>query len=190
MDDVTDDDKADIHAQALADFKRCQDAEARNRNDARELIRFVNLSEQWPDDVRRARERDGRPCLTVNKVKKLVRQVCNEARQNKPSIKIKPVDYRSDNATADILSGIIRNIEYISNADAAYDTAIEHAATGGVGYLRVTIDYAYDDVFDLDVKIQRVADQFSVYGDPDSQAEDSRDWNTAFVTEWIFSRFK
>ena len=185
MDDVTDDDKADIHAQALADFKRCQDAEAQNRNDARELIRFVNLSEQWPDDVRRARERDGRPCLTVNKVKKLVRQVCNEARQNKPSIKIKPVDYRADNDTADILSGIIRNIEYISNADAAYDTAIEHAATGGVGYLRVTIDYAYDDVFDLDVKIQRVADQFSIYGDPDSQAEDSRDWNTAFVTEWI-----
>ena len=185
MDDVTDDDKADIHAQALADFKRCQDAEAQNRNDARELIRFVNLSEQWPDDVRRARERDGRPCLTVNKVKKLVRQVCNEARQNKPSIKIKPVDYRADNDTADILSGIIRNIEYISNADAAYDTAIEHAATGGVGYLRVTIDYAYDDVFDLDVKIQRVADPFSVYGDPDSQAEDSRDWDTAFVTEWV-----
>lgn len=184
MDDVKDDDN-DIHAQALADFKRCQDAEARNRNDARELIRFVNLSEQWPDDVRRARERDGRPCLTVNKVKKLVRQVCNEARQNKPAIKIKPVDYRADNDTADILSGIIRNIEYISNADAAYDTAIEHAATGGVGYLRVTIDYAYDDVFDIDVKIQRVADQFSIYGDPDSQAEDSRDWNTAFVTEWI-----
>lgn len=185
MDDVRDADKDDIHAQALADFKRCQDAEAQNRNDARELIRFVNLSEQWPDDVRRARERDGRPCLTVNKVKKLVRQVCNEARQNKPSIKIKPVDYRADNDTADILSGIIRNIEYISNADAAYDTAIEHAATGGVGYMRVTIDYAYDDVFDLDVKIQRVADQFSVYGDPDSQSEDSRDWNTAFVTEWI-----
>lgn len=185
MDDVKDDDKDDIHAQALADFKRCQDAEAQNRNDARELIRFVNLSEQWPSNVRRARERDGRPCLTVNKVKKLVRQVCNEARQNKPSIKIKPVDYRADNDTADILSGIIRNIEYISNADAAYDTAIEHAATGGVGYLRVTIDYAYDDVFDLDVKIQRVADQFSVYGDPDSQSEDSRDWDVAFVTEWI-----
>lgn len=179
------DDVKDVHAQALADFARCRDAEARNRNDARELIRFVNLSEQWPDDVRRARERDGRPCLTVNKVKKLVRQVCNEARQNKPSIKIKPVDYQSDNATADILSGIMRNIEYISNADAAYDTAIEHAATGGVGYLRVGIDYAYDDAFELDIKIERVADQFSVWGDPDSLAEDSNDWNVAFVTEWM-----
>lgn len=178
MDDV-------IHAQALKDFERCQSAESQNRNDARELIRFVNLSEQWTDDVRRARERAGRPCLTINKVKKLVRQVCNEARQNKPSIKIKPVDYKSDNDTADILSGIIRNIEYISNADAAYDTAIEHAATGGVGYIRVGIDYAYDDVFDLDIKIERVADQFSVWGDPDSLAEDSHDWNVAFVTEWI-----
>ena len=185
MDAMDADDKDDIHAQALKDFERCQTAEADNRNTARELIRFVNLSEQWPDDVRRAREREGRPCLTVSKVKKLVRQVCKEARQNKPSIKIKPVDYSSDNDTADILSGIIRNIEYISNADAAYDTAIEHAATGGVGYLRVSIDYAYDDVFDLDIKIDRVADQFSVWGDPDSQSEDSKDWDVAFVTEWI-----
>lgn len=181
MDDVTD----DGHKQALADFERCQSAESDNRNAARELIRFVNLSEQWPDNVRRARELDGRPCLTVNKVKKMVRQVTNTARQNKPSIKVKPVDYNGDNGTADVLGGIIRNIEYISNADAAYDTAIEQAATGGVGYLRVVIDYAYSDSFDLDVKIKRVADQFSVYGDPDSLAEDSSDWNVAFVTEWL-----
>ena len=132
------------------------------------------------EGVRKQRERDGRPCLTVNKVKKLVRSVTNKARQNKPAIKIKPVDYQSDPKTADIIGGLIRNIEYISNADAAYDTAIEHAATGGVGYLRVSIDYAYDDTFDLDIKIERVPDQFSVYGDPDSLSEDSHDWNLAF----------
>ena len=174
-----------ILEEALEDFERCQSAEAENRSDARDLIRFVNLSEQWPDGVRKQRERDGRPCLTVNKVKKLVRSVTNKARQNKPAIKIKPVDYQSDPKTADIIGGLIRNIEYISNADAAYDTAIEHAATGGVGYLRVSIDYAYDDTFDLDIKIERVPDQFSVYGDPDSLSEDSHDWNLAFVTEWM-----
>lgn len=184
MDDVDNKDDDVLH-EALEAFERCQSAEADNRNCARELIRFVNLSEQWPDSVRRARERDGRPCLTVNKVKKMVRQVTNTARQNKPSIKVKPVDYRSDNATADVLGGIIRNIEHISNAEAAYDTAIEQAATGGVGYLRVVIDHAHNDSFDLDVKIKRVADPFSVYGDPDSLSEDSGDWNVAFITEWL-----
>jgi hypothetical protein len=179
------DDDDDVHAQALLDFERCQHTEADYRAEARQLIRFVNLSEQWPDDVRRQREREGRPCLTVNKTKKMVRQVTNAARQNKPSIKVKPVDYRADNQTADIIGGLIRNIEYISNADAAYDTAIEQAATGGVGYIRVGLEYAYDDVFDLDIKIKRVPDQFAVYGDPDSLCEDSSDWNVAFVTEWV-----
>lgn len=175
----------EVHAQALLDFERCQSAEADNRDDARELIRFVNLSEQWTDDIRRMREREGRPCLTINKVKSMVRQVVNTARQNKPSIKIKSVDYKSDPQTADVISGLIRNIEYQSNADAAYDTAIECAVTGGVGYLRVGIDYTYNDTFDVDIQIKRVPDQFAVYGDPDSTKEDSSDWDVAFVTEWM-----
>jgi hypothetical protein len=109
--------------------------------------------------------------------------VVNDARQNKPAIKVKPVDDHGDVETAEVLSGLIRNIEYISNADVAYDTAVDNAVTCGFGYLRVGIDFAHDDSFDMDIKIDRVANIFSVYGDPLSTQADSSDWMKAFVVD-------
>src|SRR5262249_13577298 len=36
-----------------------------------------------------------------------------------------------------------------------------------------------------DLVIQAIPNAFSVYGDPNSTAADSADWNSAFVTEWM-----
>jgi hypothetical protein len=114
-----------------------------------------------------------------------IRQVVNDARQNKPAIKCHPVDEKSDQETATILNGLIRNIEYTSDADVAYDTALEAAVTSGFGYWRVNIEYTHDDTFERDLIIERINNAFSVYGDPDSTAADSSDWNYCFVTEMI-----
>lgn len=173
----------DILAEGRKAFEKCSDAERDNRKTALDDIRFAREGIQWPDDVRAQREREGRPCLTINKLPAFIRQVVNDARQNKPSIKVRPADSGADVKTADIMSGLIRNIEYTSNADVAYDTAVECAVTGGVGYIRVGLDYAYDDTFDMDITIDRVANPFSVYGDPNSRAADSSDWDVAFVTD-------
>jgi hypothetical protein len=148
-------------------------------------LRFSRLSDQWPDAIRKQRDREQRPCLTINKLPAYIRQVVNDSRQNKPSIRCHPVDSNSDMETAKILNGLIRNIEYTSDADVAYDTALECAVTIGFGYWRVKIDYAYDDTFDLDLSIERVANPFSVYADPNSQSADSSDWEYCFVTETL-----
>lgn len=164
-------------------FERCSDAEKENRLEAIEDIRFSRLEEQWPEKIVKQREMENRPCLTINKMPAFIRQVVNDARQNKPSIKVHPVDSGADPKTADVINGLIRNIEYTSNADVAYDTAIEASVAGGFGYWRIGMDYAYDDSFEMDLEIKRVANQFSIYGDPDSTAADSSDWNVAFVVE-------
>ena len=164
-------------------FERCSDAEKENRLEAIEDIRFSRLEEQWPEKIIKQREMEHRPCLTINKMPAFIRQVVNDARQNKPSIKVHPVDSGADPKTADVINGLIRNIEYTSNADVAYDTAIEASVAGGFGYWRIGMDYAYDDSFEMDLEIKRVANQFSIYGDPDSTAADSSDWNVAFVVE-------
>lgn len=166
-------------------FKTCADAEADNRQAMLDDLRFARLSDQWPEEIRKKREKEGRPCLTINLLTKFVRQVTNEARQNKPQIKVRPVDDNSDPETAEIINGLIRNIEYTSNADVAYDTAAEFAASMGVGYVRVNIDYAHNDTVDKDLKIERVSNPFSVYGDPYSTAADSSDWNVCFVVDNI-----
>ena len=176
---------SDILKDAREAFEQAADAEADNRKEALDDIRFARMGEQWPEGIKRQREREQRPCLTVNRMPTFIRQVVNDARQNKPAIKVHPADDNGDPETAEIINGLIRNIEYTSNADVAYDTAIENSVTCGIGYWRVKLDYSHDDSFDLELCIDRVANVFSVYGDPHSTAADSSDWNTAFVTDMM-----
>lgn len=175
----------DVLEEALEDFERAIENESEDRTEALDDIRFARLAEQWPDAIKRDRENSNRPCLTINRLPAYMRQIINDGRQNRPSIKVRPSDSGSDQQTAQILSGLIRNIEQNSGADIAYDTALEGAVGNGFGYWRVGIKYASDDAFDLDLEIQRISNPFTVYRDPTSKAADSSDWNVAFVTEMV-----
>lgn len=182
---ASDDSHAEILAQAIKDFQRCDERERDNRADYQSDVRFARLGEQWDAKLKAQRIRDGRPVLTINKLPTFIRQVVNDARQNKPSIKVLPQDSNADPKTAEIYSGLIRNIEASSDADVAYDTALECAATGGFGYFRINLAYAHDETWDQDIVFEAVPDPLRVYGDPDSDAADSADWNIAFVTEML-----
>lgn len=173
----------DILKDEREEFEEAVDAESENRNIALEDLKFARLNEQWPEQIRKQREIDGRPILTINKLPAFIRQVVNDSRQNRPQIKVKPVDDKADVVTAQVLEGLIRNIERTSKADVAYDTAVDYAVSMGFGYLRVAIDYEYDDTFDKCIKIERVANPFSVYGDPHGTSMDGSDWNRAWITE-------
>lgn len=148
-------------------------------------VRFARMSDQWPANVKRQRELDGRPCHTINRLPTFIRQVVNDARQNKPAIEVRPADSGADVQVAEVLSGLIRNIEAISDADVAYDTAIESAVSGGFGYFRINTSYTSDDNFDQDIIIERIADPFTVYSDPESESADGSDWNCCFIVKWL-----
>ncbi|WP_297693907.1 portal protein [Phenylobacterium sp.] len=175
----------EIIREAREAFELAADAEAENRREALDDLRFARLGEQWPEQVRRERELDGRPCLTINRLPAFIRQVVNDARQNKPAMVVHPVDNAADPATAEVLNGLIRHIEQSSDAEVAYDTALDFAVTGGFGYFRINTRYASDDTFDQDLAIERVANPFSIYGDPNGTAADSSDWNVAFVVDTL-----
>lgn len=178
----------DFLSDCMEEFDECVDHEHDNRADALDDLRFARLSEQWPEKVRKQRETDGRPCLTINKLPASIRQVVNDARQNSPSITVHPMDSKADPKTAEVISGLIRNIEEQSNADIAYDTALDFAVTMGFGYWRVNTEYATEDTFDLDIRIKQVPNPFSVYGDPYNDGPDSADWNLAYVVDSISKR--
>src|SRR5579872_548524 len=107
----------DILSGAREAFAHCEEAESENRLEALDDLRFAKLGEQWPEAVRQQRLRDGRPCLTINRQPAFIRQVVNEARQNRPGINVHPVDSDADIETAEIYNGLIRNIEQTSKAD-------------------------------------------------------------------------
>ena len=174
---------SDLLSEAQAAFVLACEVEAENRRAAVDDIRFARLGEQWSARVMAERQAEGRPCLTINRLPAFIRQVVNDARQNKPAIVCHPVGDGADPKTAELLNGLIRHIEQSSDAEVAYDTALDFAVTCGFGYFRINTRYADDDSFDQDLAIERVADPFSVYGDPFATGADSADWNQAFVVE-------
>jgi hypothetical protein len=63
----------EIIREAREAFERAADAEAENRRDALDDLRFARLGEQWPAQIKRERDLDGRPCLTINRLPALRR---------------------------------------------------------------------------------------------------------------------
>ena len=175
----------DIVKEAVEAFETCQEAEEENRENAESDIRFARLGQQWEEADRAKRAREGRPVLTINRMPAFIRQVANDARLNTPSVKVFPVDDTADVECAEILNGLLRNIQVQSNAEAAYDTAINDSITGGFGYFMIDVDYAYNDTFEQDILIKRIANPFTIHGDPRSTAIDSSDWNIGFVSDMM-----
>jgi hypothetical protein len=141
---------------------------------------------QWPDEVRNTRTNqtvNARPCLTINKLPQHIKQITNDQRQNRPAGKVIPVDSDADIEVAEIYDGVVKHIEYISDADVAIDTACENQVTFGEGYIRLLTDYVSDDSFDQEIKIARVWNSFSVYMDPMMQDPCGADAKWCFITE-------
>ncbi|MGH8716881.1 MAG: portal protein, partial [Burkholderiales bacterium] len=151
---------------AIEAFSVVQEAEEDNRQAALADLKFARLGEQWPEQIKNQREMERRPCLTINRLPAFIRQVVNDARQNKQQMTVHPADSMADKETAKIIQGLLYSTQQSSKADIAYDTAIEFAVSMGFGYFRVDVDYSHDDTFDLDIMIKPVRNPFSVYGDP------------------------
>jgi len=168
-------------------------AYSESREDEIDDLRFFAASPdnqwQWPADVLATRGAvqgqsiNARPCLTINKLPQHVRQVTNDQRQNRPAGKVIPVDDAADVEVAEVFDGIIRHIEYMSDADVAYDTACENQVTYGEGYIRILTEYCDDDTFDQDIKIGRIRNSFSVYMDPLIQDPCGADAQWCLITE-------
>ena len=103
--------------EALEIFQEWQEALSPMQTDGLADARFAMLGEQWPQEIADQRQREGRPTLTMNHMPKYIRQVTNDARQNKPQVKIRPVDGGADVKIADIYGGLILQIQSGSDAD-------------------------------------------------------------------------
>lgn len=172
----------DIIKLALTRYDRCVEAESRNRQNALAAIRF-KAGDQWPDKIKKERQEDGRPCLTLNRCKPFVRHVINDIRQTRPAIKVRGVDDKSDVKTAEVMNGMIRAIEQSSNAEIAYDWAAESAVTTGWGYFKISTQYEDDETFNQGLSIKRINNLFSVHLDPDSQEPDGSDSRYGFIED-------
>lgn len=166
-------------------FERCQKWEAKARENFIYDMKFSQGDSsnmwQWPEVLAKSRSASDLPCLTVNKVRQCCLQIINDQRQNESSIEVRPTGNGATFEAAQIYEGIVRHIEYASNAQAAYDNSTFSQVTAGIGYWRITTDYENDTSFNQVIKIVRVPDPLSIYLDPDIQEFDGSDAKFGFV---------
>lgn len=186
-------DHKSILAEARSRLNTAISAMSESREDEIDDLKFYAGSPdnqwQWPADVLATRgiaqgqTINSRPCLTINKLPQHVHQVTNELRQNRPGIKVIPVSDDAGEDMAEVFNGVIRHIEYTSDADVAYDTACENQVSFGEGYLRLITEYCDEKSFDQEIKIGRIRNSFSVYMDPMIQDPTGSDARWCFITE-------
>jgi len=150
----------DLITEAQERFKRAAEAEDDQREISEDDLEFV-AGNQWPDEIMEARQRAGRPTLTINRLPSRIRQAVTAMRRSNMAISVTAGDGGSDDI-AEVYAGLVRQIERVSHADQAYDHAGELAATCGLGYWRVITDYADEQAFDQEIMIKPILSQRSV----------------------------
>jgi hypothetical protein len=180
---------ADLLREARERYAAGIDADRLNRlRDQQDRKFYTGGDEQWVVDgknIAAARRKDGRPADSYNRLPQFVKQVSGELRQNKPAIKVLPVDGQTDPEMADVYSAIIRHIEGQSNGHRIYAKTGEQAAIGGQGWWRIKADYCSDEGFDQELLIERIPNPLAVVCDPAAREPTRCDMKWGFVTELV-----
>lgn len=173
-----------LHEQAIDDYKRSIEHFADQRKwDAywRRFYRAIEITDQWDEEIVNARKgvigessdldnaspgKVGKPTLMVNESKQPIQQTINEARQARLGLYVKPERGQASVAEAETRQGLLRGIQYHSNAWAARLWALESAAVTGRGWYRVDKEYTNDGDDDLDLTIRLMLFQDANHPDP------------------------
>lgn len=151
---------------------------------------------QWEAEDKAQREAEGRVTLTINDLPQYLDQVVSDFRQNPTSIQVIASDIAAtDNqfismsgrkySGSEVREALIRQIEYKCGAQMHYNLAGQHAAEGGLGFLRVYSDYCDPKSFNQDLRVERIKNRWNVFLDPMATEPDWSDGNLAFVSEWM-----
>ena len=170
------------HLLALTRFEQVETKEKEQRALAVEDLLFAQSEDgQWDEDAERKRK--GRPRYTINRVAGAIDQLIGDQRQNSTNIKIRPVSESASSEVAEVMQGLIRNIESQSKAESAYDNGYDEVVNGGYGGWRVISQYCDDDAFEQELRIKSIKGATtSLWFDPSAQEYDKRDASWAFLT--------
>jgi hypothetical protein len=172
----------DIVKAARDRMSEAVDGDSENRIDALDDLKFLS-GEQWPEEVLAEYEDESRPALTINRLPRFVRQVTGDIRKLNPAVKVLAADNAADPQVAEIMAGLIRQIEAQSDASSVYETAAESAAQCGIGNFRILTEYEHDASFDQVIRIESIPNPLAVYWDPAARKSTRSDAGYCFITD-------
>jgi hypothetical protein len=146
-------------------------------------------NDPWPDSektARRGQEGSGeRPMISDDQLNQYCNLVINEVRQHPREIKISPAGFGATAQLAELRENRIRAIQYKSDAQAAYITALENCVQRSYGFARVSLRYASETSFDQEICIRRIPNPDAVLMDPGCKELDCSDAEHCFLLDEI-----
>lgn len=158
-------DEKQILEEARKRYAIASEADDENRKRYNEQLAFV-AGDQWDAQLKAFRESRRRPCLVMDRLGTHINQAVNDLRQNKPAIKTHPAGGKANVDAAEVIDGVIRNIEYCSNASSIYIAAAYTQIAAGQGAWRVLTKYVDEESFEQDIYLERILDPTSLLLDP------------------------
>jgi hypothetical protein len=166
-------------------LSEAQSAEQDNREWVREDRLFVSSpngqweQEQWESNV-------GSPRYSFDQTTPIIDQIAGQIDRSDFDINIAPANGEATKEYATLRSGIIRNIERLSEAKHVYARAGREVVTTGLDHWMVTTDYVDDNSFDKDLLIKPIFNSAErVWFDVAAQRQDREDSNWGFLLSVI-----
>jgi hypothetical protein len=189
-----------VIAEARKCWQKCDEASEAQRKRMVAAKKFRAL-DQWPDAIKIQREGGGsiagqppqppRPCLVVDRLSQPCRQISNTIKNADFGFDVQPVGQGADVETAEIFQGYLRRVQNEARGESPVEWAADGAIEGGIGWFRLRSDYVHqtwdgvpeEAVFDQELRMERIANNLTVYCDPSAMRPTRSDAQFMLVTE-------
>jgi len=173
------------HKHVMSLVTSAQDNDSEQRQELRDAMLFVHKKDgQWEPYWWGLNK--NKPRYTFDMTGPVIDQIAGEMEQADFSITIDPAGGDASKEDAKVLSGMVRNIEQMSNANHVYNSAGRTMVTCGMDGWRVIQKFVDDDSFDQDLAIERVSNFIDrVWFDEASEEQDKSDARWGVVLQGL-----
>ena len=162
-------------------FRAAVDGGDKWRREAKEDYEFT-AGKQWSDEEIKAFEKDGRPAITINRIKPLLNILSGYQRLNRYDVDF--LARSSDDVDlCQVRAGITKYVMDRSDYDAVESQVFLDCAISGLGWFGVRYKFDYE-VQDGEALIERV-DPFGIYVDPEAHELDFSDAKFLIRAKWV-----
>lgn len=158
------------------------DAFADIRSEGSTDIQYI-ANDPWPAAEKTSRRENQRPLVAIDILNQYTNLVVNEVRQHPREVKVSPAGYGATAKLAEFRENRIRAIQYKSDAQAAYITAMENMCQRSYGFFRISLRYVSETSFDQEICIKRIPNPDAILFDNACKELDCSDAQRCFVLD-------
>ena len=169
----------------LEQLERFQYAQAAQQEWAKQATQCLDFVEgrQWTEEELAIHEAEGRPAMTFNNIRPIVRLVLGYQRQNRYDIHYQPgSDEMSTQQVAEDITHAAKNIHEANATEWQLSEAFRDGVSMGRGYLDCRLSFKQNL---LGAVYTQSIDPHTTYPDPDAEHYEPSKWGFVFTTRWM-----